>query len=241
MELGLMTNTRTRSFSYVSLLAVLALCTASNPAVADPAAIIISTPPDSDMVSLGDIAKDAESANGVVDILLLENTQEAGGKFKHFLAVTFRNDAHRQAWAAELDTVEADAVNVRFADVLTHGEVWPRETKTAVFKVNDYDPIVSSQTYDAFADGYIRPLMEGQVSADIMSRYTMFYEHGIGGNVWSAYEYVSQEALDNAGEIKAEIRATLSEHDASYRDYHPKKDTLRVGGGDTLAVAVPRQ
>lgn len=233
-----MTCPSIRSLSGASLVALLAFKSAFVPALADPAAIIISAPPDLERVSLIQTARDAESADGVVDVLLLENTQKTGGRFRQFLAVTFRDEAHRQAYTAVLDTREARAVKVRNADVLTHGEIWPRDTRTAVFKVNDYEPIVGSQTYDAFADGYIRPLMEGQVAADIMTRYTMFFEHGEGGLVWSVLEYTNQEALDSTGEIKAKIRATLTETNASYRDYHPKKDTLRLDGGDTLARAV---
>lgn len=222
-----------------SILGAMAVLGTGWSALAEPTAVIVTTPVEEESdSSLDALISSWRTSPTITEILHIRNGADDAGKFGDLVAISFASEAAHQAWVKSEQPKVDKNVRVRSAEVLTHGEITPRSTNRAVFKVNDYEPTVSPEDYDKFADGYIRPLLEGQIAAQLMTRYTTYYEKGAEGLVWSIYEYTGSDALAAAGKIKEGIRANLTETNTTYRDFHPIKTSLRNGGGETFGTVV---
>jgi hypothetical protein len=229
----------TRQSFRATVLGAMAVLSTGWAALAEPTAVVMTTPvgEESD-ASLDALISSWKATPTVTEVLHIRNQAVDSGKFGDLVAISFASEAAHQAWVSTEQSKIDEDVRVRSARVLTDGEITPRDTNSAVFKINDYEPVVSPEEYDKFADGYIRPLLEGQIAANLMTRYTTYYENGTDGLVWSIYEYTGSDALESAGKIKEGIRANLTETNATYRAFHPIKTSLRNGGGETFAVVV---
>lgn len=233
-------HSRSSRYSFrATILGAMAALGTSWAALAEPTAVVMTTPvgEESD-ASLEVLISSWKATPTVTEVLHIRNQTADAGKFGDLVAISFASEAAHRDWVRTEQSKIDDDVRVRSARILTDGEITPRDTKSAVFKINDYEPVVSPEEYDKFADGYIRPLLEGQIAANLMTRYTTYYENGADGLVWSIYEYTGADALEAAGKIKEGIRANLTETNETYRDFHPIKASLRNGGGETFAVVV---
>jgi ABC-type phosphate transport system substrate-binding protein len=171
----------------------------------------------------------------VSDILWLDTTQRENQGFETFIALEFPSENSYQIWLKEGAPKLAAPLVVRRVDVLTHGEQTPRDSNRSVFKINIYNPKVAAAETRAFAQGYIKPLMEGQKDAKVLMRYSMYLERAAQGKSWLLMEYRDQTAFDKSEAVKGVVRPRLLAENATYAKFDKVKESLRTAGAETLA------
>ena len=218
---------------------VLSLCLVlgfAAPAFAEPANVLITVPAGQKAPGeLGEILASWRQSGQVSDVLLLENTLRENQGFETFVALEFPSENSYQIWLKEGAPRLVAPLVVRRVDVLTHGEQTPRDSNRSVFKVNVYNPTAAPAQTRAFAEGYIKPLMEGQKAAKVLMRYTMYLEREAGGKNWLLMEYRDQTAFDKSEAVKGLLRPKLLAENATYKRFDGIKETLRSSGPETLA------
>lgn len=171
----------------------------------------------------------------VSDVLWLDSTQRDDAGFETFVALEFPTPGYYESWLTEERPKLGAPLVVNRADVLTHGEITPRDSNRSVFKVNTYQPTTGE--YPGFALEYLEPLMEGQRDARILVRYTVYQERTESGygRSWLVNEYRDQLSFNRASQVKPEVRERLERDDPVYLNWHVTKDSHRVAGPETMA------
>src|SRR5262245_14529896 len=159
-------------------------------ALAEPAYVIVKLPigakaPD----DLFERLSSWRQSGQVADVLVLNKAEAENASFDKFITLEFPSEGSYEAWVKEGQPQLAAPLEVVRVDVLTHGEKTPRDSNMSLFKVNDYQPTTSADETRKFAQGYIKPLMDGQVAARLMMRYTMYLERVPKGKTWLLMEY----------------------------------------------------
>jgi ABC-type phosphate transport system substrate-binding protein len=173
----------------------------------------------------------------VSDVLWLDSASREEGGFATMVALEFPSEGSYQAWMKEGAPKLGASLKVVRVDVLTHGETTPRDSNKSIFKVNAYQPTVSAKDYADYAKGYITPLMEGQRTAKILLRYTMYQERIASGMGQSLLlmEYRDSVAYDRSETVKGELRPKLLANNPTYAKFDKSKDGLRKTGAETVA------
>lgn len=206
------------------------------PALAEPANVLITVAPGQKTpAGFAEQLASWRQSGQVSDALWLENAQREGQGFETFVALEFPSENSYQIWLKEGAPKLAAPLIVKRVDVLTHGEQTPRDSNRSVFKVNLYEPKVAPAETRAFAQGYIKPLMEGQKAAKVLMRYTMYLEREPQGKNWLLMEYRDQTAFDKSEDVKGVLRPKLKAENATYAKFDGIKDSLRGTGPETMA------
>lgn len=218
-------------------LALLLSALFATPALAEPAYVLVKLPagaqaPENLMQQLSAWRQSGQ----VADILVLNKQQRDGAAFEKFITLEFPSEGSYGAWVREEQPKLASPLEVVRVDVLTHGEKTPRDSNLSVFKVSDYQPTVGVEESRKYAQGYIKPLVEGQLAERLLMRYTMYMERAPGGKSWLLAEYRDQQNLDRSVPFKAGLRTRLLAQNPAYANYEKVKETLRKAGGDTFAT-----
>ncbi len=126
---------------------------------------------------------------------------------------------------------------VKRADVLTHGEVYPRDSNKSVFLVNTYKLLVSRERYNDFVQGYILPNLLDQKAGKLLLRYTMYLERGAADEAQAVLvmEYRDSVAFSNRDARRDELVKKLRATNAAWKTWDDTQDSVRKGTSRTLA------
>lgn len=219
------------------LASFIALVTA-NPALADPANVIITAP--ADAKAPADLAAKLSAwrqSGEVSDVLQLQSDQHEKAGFSTFVQIEFPTEADYETWARNASPKLGGGLTVTRVDRLAHGEKTPRDSNYTVFKVNEYQPTTDAATTKDFATNYIAPFMQSQVNARIMMRYSMYQERQSDGRgkTWLVMEYRDPTSFERSEGIKTGLRSNLSKINAGYARLDKVKDSLRTTGPETIS------
>lgn len=205
--------------------------------MAEPAHVLIRLPAGAqEPQGLSSTLADWRNSGEVSDVLVLEASRQEGAGFEKFIVLDFDSEVSYDTWARADRARLSAPLEVTRVDVLTHGEKTPRDSNDSVFKVNSYQPLVAPEKSAEYATGYIQPLMQGQVDARVMMRYTMYLERKPNGKTWLLMEYRDPVAFEKSEDVKSVLRPELQRTSATYANYARTKDTLREDGTETLAA-----
>lgn len=206
-------------------------------AMAEPAHVLVRLPEGaSEPQGLSTMLSEWRNSGEVSDVLVLEADRGETSGFEKFIVLDFDSEVSYETWARDDRARLPASLQVTRVDVLTHGEKTPRDSNDSVFKVNSYQPRVSPQKSAEYAAGYIAPLMQGQVDARIMMRYTMYLERIPNGKTWLLMEYRDPVAFEANEQVKGVLRPELLRTNTTYASYDKIKETLRDDGTETMAV-----
>lgn len=223
--------------SAAAAVSLLAGALAALPALAEPAHVLIRLPAGAqEPQSLSGTLADWRNSGEVSDVLVLEADRGENSGFEKFVVLDFDSEVSYETWAREDRAKLPAPLEVTRVDVLTHGEKTPRDSNDSVFKVNSYLPKVSPKKSAEYASGYIQPLMQGQIDARIMMRYTMYLERAANGKTWLLMEYRDPVAFEKNEDVKGVLRPELLRTNTTYASYDRIKNTLRDDGTETMAV-----
>lgn len=210
------------------------------PAFAQPAHVIVRLPAgQQEPAQLPELLSSWRQSGQTSNITRVDSTQEQDPAFATMILLEFPSEGSYQAWEREESAKLAAPLVFSRADLLSKGELTPRDSNRSVYKVNTYQPTVSFERYREFVDGYITPLMEGQRAARILVGYWMYVERGESaqspGQSVLVLEYRDSVAFDQATPIKADVRARLTANHPTYPRFHELKDGLRDDLSGTMA------
>ncbi|RHW18216.1 hypothetical protein D1610_06970 [Sphingomonas gilva] len=220
-----------------AIIALLFSISVATPALAEPAYVVVklpagATPP----AGLAQSLASWRQSGQVSDVLWLDQDQRAEAGFETFVALEFPSEVHYNEWLRDGRAALAAPLQVVPVDVLTHGEKTPRDSNRSVFKVNSYLPKTPPERMGEYAQGYIKPLMDGQIKAGVMMRYTMYLERIPNGQTWLVMEYRDPVAFERSEAVKGELRPRLLQQNKSYAAFDRIKETLRDDGTETVAA-----
>jgi len=219
------------------LASFLALVTA-NPALADPANVIISVPAGAKApADLADKLSAWRQSGEVSDVLQLEADQRDNPAFSTFIQIEFPTEADYQTWLRNNAPKLGAGITAMRVDRLVHGEKTPRDSNYSVFKVNEYQPTTDAPATKDFATNYIAPFMQSQIDAKIMMRYSMYQASQADGRgkTWLVMEYRDPISYRRSEEVKTGLRTNLTKNNAGYARLDKVKDSLRTTGPETIS------
>lgn len=229
---------RMRAF-ILGMLAIVLLSMAI-PAFAQPAHVIVRVPAgEREPADLPEILASWRQSGFASNVTRIDSTQAQDPGFSTMILLEFPSEGSYQSWEREESAKLKAPLVFKKADLLSKGELTPKDSNNSVYKVNIYQPTVPFQQYKEFVDGYITPLMEGQRSAKILIGYWMYVERGASpqapGESVLVLEYRDSVAFERATPVKADVRARLTASHPTYPKFHEIKDGLRTDVSETGA------
>lgn len=210
---------------------------AATPALAAKAEVIITVPAGAKGENeLAAKVAEWKQSGQISDTLWLRANQRDGG-FQALLELEFPDETSYAEWSREDAAKIGSEFTVTRVDKLVHGEKSPRDSNYSVFKVNEYQPTTDAATTRDFARKYIEPLMQSQIGAKIMMRYSMYQARQADGKgkTWLVMEYRDPISFERSEDLKTGLRKTLLENNAGYAAYDKTKESLRTTGPETLS------
>lgn len=174
----------------------------------------------------------------VSNVLWLDSAQKDDAGFTTLVTLEFPSEGSYDAWVKEGAPKLVAPLVVKQADLLTKGELTPRDSNKSVFKVNVYQTTTTPEKYAEFAKGYITPLMEGQRAAKVLVSYAMYLGRDPAGKGQSVLvmEYRDSLAFERSTAVKEDVRTRLASNHPTYPKLHETKDNLRSDVSETLAA-----
>lgn len=210
------------------------------PLLAQPANVLVTLPAGGHApANLAAVLSSWRQAGQVSDVLWLNAAQKDKPGFTALVALEFPSEGSYQAWQKEEASKLAAPLVVKRADVLTHGELTPRDSNKSIFLVKTYDTLVPAADYRRFVDAYISPNMQNQRAQKILIRYTMFLERGPAagkGRAVLVMEYRDSVAFERRDGVKAEFEKKLIATDPAWKKLNDTKGTIRADVSETLAA-----
>lgn len=212
----------------------------SVPALAAPTHAIITLPAGAKMpADFGSQLSQWRQAGQVADVVWLNSTQKDNPGFSALVAMEFASEGSYDAWAREEAAKLKSPLVVKRADVMSHGEVSPRDSNNSIFVVNTYDTLVSPAAYKAYVKDYIDPNMNNQKDSKILLRYTVYLErepNGAHGRSVLVTEYRDSLAFDRREAIKSAFKQKLLATNAKWKQINDTKSGIRTDVSETVAA-----
>jgi len=208
------------------------------PVLAQPAHVLVSVPTGaSEPDDLSSHLAYWRQSGHISSVLRIDSTtpqpSATAAAFTTLVLLEFPSEGSWQAWQREEAHKLASPLVVKRADLLSKGELTPKDSNNSVFQVNTYQPTVSLERYREFVDGYITPLLEGQRRAKILIGYWMYVERGTSpdapGQSMLVLEYRDAVAFQRATTLKTQLREQLMASSPEYARFHQTKADLRRG------------
>jgi phosphate transport system substrate-binding protein len=207
-------------------------------AVAKPAHVIIVVPPGTaPPAGFADQLATWRQSGQVSSALLLDQDQKKDPGFASLALLEFPSEGSYDHWNKEEAAKIPAPLTVQRADVLTHGEVYPRDSNKSVFLVNTYKLLVPPERYQEFVQGYIVPNLLDQKAAHLLLRYTMYLERATGGDAQAmlVMEYRDSVALSRREAVRDELVKKLLATDPAWKKWDESQESVRKGGSRTQA------
>ena len=207
-------------------------------AVAKPAHVIIVVPPGAAApAGFADQLASWRQSGQVSSALLLDENQKKDPGFATVALLEFPSEGSYDHWNKEEAPKVPAPLAVKRADVLTHGEVYPRDSNKSVFLVNTYKLLVPPERYQEFVQGYIVPNLLDQKAAHLLLRYTMYLERAAGGDAQAmlVMEYRDSVALSRREAVRDELVKKLLATDPAWKKWDESQESVRKGVSRTQA------
>jgi hypothetical protein len=217
--------------------AALLSCLFALSAVAKPAHVLIVVPPGAaPPAGFADQLSTWRQSGQVSNALLLDENQKDPG-FASLALLEFPSEGSYEHWNKEEASKIPAPLEVKRADVLTHGEVYPRDSNKSVFLVNTYKLLVPAGHYKEFVQGYIVPNLLDQKAAHLLLRYTMYLERTTGGDAQAmlVMEYRDSVAFSRRDAVRDELVKKLVATDQAWKKWDDTQDSIRKGVSRTQA------
>jgi phosphate transport system substrate-binding protein len=211
------------------------------PAVAVPAHALIVVPAGATApAGFADQLSVWRQSGQVSSALLLDEDQKKDPGFASMVLLEFPSEGSYEHWNQEEASKLAAPLVVRRADVLTHGEVYPRDSNKSVFLVNTYKLLVPPERYNEFVQGYILPNLLDQKGAHLLLRYTMYLERGPAGDAQAVLvmEYRDSVAFSRRDAVRNELVKKLVATDPAWKKWDDTQDSVRQGLSRTQAAYI---
>jgi phosphate transport system substrate-binding protein len=211
------------------------------PAVAVPAHVLIVVPTGATTpAGFADQLSAWRQSGQVSSALLLDEDQKKDPGFASMVLLEFPSEGSYEHWNQEEASKLAAPLVVRRADVLTHGEVYPRDSNKSVFLVNTYKLLVPPERYNEFVQGYILPNLLDQKGAHLLLRYTMYLERGAAGDAQAVLvmEYRDSVAFSRRDAVRNELVKKLVTADPAWKKWDDSQDSVRQNLSRTLAAYI---
>ena len=206
-------------------------------AVAKPAHVLIVVPPGAALpAGFADQLSTWRQSGQVSNALLLDENQKDPG-FASLALLEFPGEGSYEHWTKEEASKIPAPLAVKRADVLTHGEVYPRDSNKSVFLVNTYKLLVPPEHYKEFVQGYIVPNLLDQKAAHLLLRYTMYLERTAGGDAQAmlVMEYRDSVAFSRRDAVRDELVKKLVATDPAWKKWDDTQENIRKGVSHTQA------
>lgn len=227
-----------RSCGIVLALVLLFCLLNATPAAAQSAYALITIPASGPApANLQGKLKAWRKAGDIRKVVWLDRLEKEDTAFASLICLEFANESVYQGWLTKARQAIAPAT-VKALDILTARDSGSHDPSSSVFKVNVYRMKVPAARYRAFAEGYIAPLMDGQVDGGYMTDYVMYAERGKVGesNALLIVEYRNPPAFARVAPFKSTLREKLTREHPTYSRFHKAKDTLRDDVSESLAA-----
>jgi phosphate transport system substrate-binding protein len=210
-------------------------------AVAKPAHVIIVVPPGAaPPAGFADQLATWRQSGQVSSALLLDENQNKDPGFATLALLEFPSEGSYDHWNKEEASKIPAPLAVKRADVLTHGEVYPRDSNKSVFLVNTYKLLVPPEHYKEFVQGYILPNLLDQKAAHLLLRYTMYLERSAGADAQAmlVMEYRDSVALSRREAVRDELVKKLVATDPAWKKWDDSQESIRKGVSRTQAAYI---
>jgi phosphate transport system substrate-binding protein len=207
-------------------------------AVAKPAHVIIVVPPGAaPPAGFADQLAAWRQSGQVSSALLLDEDQKKDPGFATLALLEFPNEGAYDHWNKEEAAKIPAPATVQRADVLTHAEVYPRDSNKSVFLVNTYKLLVPPERYREFVQGYIVPNLLDQKAAHLLLRYTMYLERASAGDAQAmlVMEYRDSVAFSRRDAVRDELVKKLVATDPAWKKWDESQESVRKGVSRTRA------
>src|ERR1700730_7211663 len=152
-------------------------------AVAKPAHVLIVVPPGAaPPAGFADQLSAWRQSGQVSRALLLDENQHKNTGFASLALLQLPSESSYERWSKEEFSKILAPLEVKRADVLTHGEVYPRDSNKSVFLVNTYKLLGPPEHSKEFLQGDGVPNLLDAKAAHLLLRYTMYLERTAGGD-----------------------------------------------------------
>jgi phosphate transport system substrate-binding protein len=230
-----------RTVRLLSACVVLISCVFAVPGFAKPAHVLIVVPPGAAAPAnfAAELAAWRQSGE-VSSALLLEQDQKKDPGFSSLVLLEFPSEGFYEQWNKEEAPKLTAPVVVKRADVLTNGEVYPRDSNKSVFLVNTYKLLVPPERYDEFVQGYIVPNLIDQKAAHLLLRYTMYVERGPADEAQAVLvmEYRDSLAFSRRDAVREVLAKKLLTTDPAWKKWDETQESVRKGLSRTLATYI---
>jgi len=224
-------------FACVALLS----CLRAAPACAKSAHVLIIVPPGATApAGFAQQLATWRQSGEVSSALLLDQNQKSDPGFASLALLEFPSEGFYERWNRDEAPKLGAPMLVKRADVLTHDEVYPRDSNKSVFLVNTYKLLVPPQRYDEFVRGYILPNLLDQKAAHLLLRHTLYLERGPSDEAEAVLvmEYRDSVAFSRRDAVRdAPVRKLLAS-DQAWKKWDQTQDSIRKGLTRTLAAYI---
>jgi phosphate transport system substrate-binding protein len=207
-------------------------------AAAEPAHVLIVVPTGAEPPATFAEQLSAWRQSGQVSsAVLLDENQEKDAGFDALALLEFPSEGSYEEWTKQEASKIAAPLQVKRADVLTHGEVYPRDSNKSVFLVNTYKLLVPPDQYKEFVREYIVPNLLDQKAAHLLLRYTMYLEHTPGRDAQAVLvmEYRDSVAFSRRDAVRDQLVKKLVATDPTWKKWDDTQESIRKGISRTQA------
>ena len=229
-----------RTLASTTCLALLS-CLFALGAAAKPAHVLIVIPPGAAQpAGFADQLSTWRQSGQVSSALLLDENQPKNPGFASLALLEFPSEGSYEHWSRQEAAKLPAPLEVKRADVLTHGEVYPRDSNKSVFLVNTYKLLVPPDQYNQFVQGYILPNLLDQKAAHLLLRYTMYLERPAGGDAQAmlVMEYRDSVAFSRRDAVRDELVKKLVATDPAWKKWDDTQESIRKGVSRTQAAYI---
>lgn len=218
---------------------VLASCLMAGNALAQPANVLVTLPAGAEAPS--DLAATLAAwrqSGEVSDVLWLDAAQKEKAGFTTLILLEFATQGSYDVWAREEAPKLRAPLVVRRADVLTHGEITPRDSNRSIFRVEIVEPAGSAADYQKFVEGYVAPDWQEQRARRILIRYSAYLERATSGRRAQAVlvtEYRDAVAFERRHPVQEAFQAKRLASDPAWKAFHEARAAASKTVSGTLA------
>ena len=209
---------------------IIALWWLANPVFAAPAHVLLVTPAGSTTAAtLPDLLATWRQSGIVSNAVLLEQNQPKQAGFESLTLLEFPSAESYERWQKDEASKIPAPLTLRAADVIIHGEVYPRDSNKSVFLVNTYKVLVPAERYKEFVKQYILPNLLDQKAAKLLLRYTMYLDSAPGQEAQATLvmEYRDSVAYSRRDPQHDEFVKSMAAKDATWKKWDDTQDSVR--------------
>lgn len=163
----------------------------------------------------------------VSDVTRLDrpNAKAEEGELSTLAILDFANEDSYEEWQRQSGSAFGGQVMARRADLVQSGGTHTEARPGSYYLVHIHGIPATPEgpdAYKGFLAGYMKPLLEGQREAGVLTGYRLFIERdpsgGVGRSIWAA-QYRDAAAYEETSAIKRKIRENLLANDPGFAKY----------------------